>query len=100
MMGLMLGGAMIPRKIRRCFDQRSEERVAPEGMSAIVEWRGETSAVTLCNLSREGAMITWASIPNIGEPVTLQLLDQGPVRGHVQWVRDGRIGINFLAPMK
>ena len=100
MMGLSLSGTMIPRKIRRYFDQRCEERREPECTSAMLEWRGEATSVTLCNLSSEGAMISFASIPNIGEPVTLQLLDRSPVRGQVRWVRDGRIGINFLAPME
>ena len=35
-----------------------------------------------------------------GETVTLQLLDWGQVEGHVCWVRDGKIGINFAAALE
>jgi hypothetical protein len=45
-------------------------------------------------------MVVYSDVPNIGEEVTLQLLDHGAVAGHVRWVRDGRVGINFVAPLE
>jgi hypothetical protein len=45
-------------------------------------------------------MVVYADIPQIGEDVTLQLLDHGAVAGHVRWVRDGRVGINFVAALR
>jgi hypothetical protein len=36
-------------------------------------------------------------MPNIGEKVVLHLLSRGRVEGHVCWVRDGRVGVNFVA---
>ena len=38
-------------------------------------------------------------MPHIGERVRLHLLGREPVTGFVRWVRDGRVGINFVAPL-
>ena len=45
-------------------------------------------------------MVVCDEIPHIGESVALQLLDRSRRAGHVRWVRDGRIGINFAAPLE
>jgi hypothetical protein len=52
------------------------------------------------NLSNSGAMVIFPVMPHIGEAVTLQLLDWGQIQGHVRWARDGKIGINFAAPLE
>ena len=98
-MGFSLSGAMIPRKVRRLFDQRCEPRFEPEHDRAVLVWRGRTEQVRLCNVSTGGAMIAFGEIPRIGEPVTLQMLDQEQVAGQVRWVRDGHVGINFTRPL-
>jgi hypothetical protein len=36
-------------------------------------------------------------MPNIGERLILHLLDQGLVTAQVRWVKDGRIGLSFIA---
>jgi len=90
---------MIPRSVRRLFDQRGEPRSAAQS-KAVFEWRGSTQIVTLVNLSHSGAMVCCAEIPHIGETVALQLPDHSPVAGVVSWVRDGRIGIHFAAPTR
>ena len=90
---------MIPRSVKRMFDQRGEPREKGSA-AASVEWRGETLAVGLANVSPSGAMVICSKIPHIGEEMALQLPDRRSVPGVVRWVRDGRIGIHFTAPLK
>lgn len=97
-----LDGGMVPRGVRRMFDQRDETRFDVEGdlQTAVLIWRGRNHVVRVGNISESGAMVIHAEAPHIGEAVTLQLLDRGAVAGHVRWVRDGRVGINFAAPLE
>lgn len=92
----MLSGSMIPRAVKRIFDERSEPRELVGG-AAELELRGRTHRVRLVNLSPAGAMVICDLLPHIGEPVSLQLSDRGPMLGQVCWVRDGKIGVNFAA---
>jgi hypothetical protein len=39
-------------------------------------------------------------VPHIGEEITVQLFGREAQVAHVRWVRDGKIGINFLAPLE
>ena len=93
----MLHGSMIPRSVRRMFDERAETREPAESQTAVLEIRGRKHMVRLTNLSPSGAMIVFSLMPNIGEKVVLHLLDRGRVRGQVCWVRDGKVGVNFAA---
>jgi hypothetical protein len=96
-----LDGGMIPRTVKRMFDERDEPRFAVDGdlQTAVLTHRGQNHVVRVGNVSASGVMVVFADIPNIGESVTLQLLDQGEVAGQVRWVRDGRVGINFVEPL-
>jgi hypothetical protein len=94
-----LTGAMIPRNVRRMFDQRSEPRIEPDADNAVLEHRGQRHSVRLINISSFGAMVDFKTMPHIGERVRLELLDREPVAGFVRWARDGRIGVNFVAPL-
>ena len=95
-----LDGGMIPRGVRRMFDEREEPRFEVDGdlQTASLALDGKNHVVRVGNISNSGAMVIFADIPHIGEAVTLHLLDHGAVAGHVRWVRDGRVGINFVAP--
>lgn len=93
-----LTGGMIPRQVKRLFDQREEPRLKPDAESAVLQWRKQSILVTLGNLSPSGAMIHFDQVPRIGERITLQMLDHGPVVGQVRWVRAGQVGINFVTP--
>ena len=95
---MLLHGSMIPRSVKRMFDQRSEPREPADSSSAVLELRGRKHVVRLVNTSPSGAMVIFPLMPHIGEPVTLHLLGRGPVAGHVKWVRDGRVGVNVAAP--
>ncbi|NUT00675.1 MAG: PilZ domain-containing protein [Sphingomonas sp.] len=86
---------MIPRTVRRMFDERSEPRDEVGSVPATLELRGRRHKVGVANLSPSGAMVISESMPHIGEQVALHLSDRGRLRGQVCWVRDGRIGVNF-----
>lgn len=93
-----LDGGMIPRTVKRMFDERDEPRFDVEGdlQTAVLTHLDHNHVVRVGNVSASGAMVIYADVPNIGDPVTLQLLDHGAVAGHVRWARDGRVGINFV----
>jgi hypothetical protein len=97
-----LDGGMIPRTVRRIFDQRDEPRFDLDGdlQTAVLSRDGRNHVVRVGNVSNSGAMVVYSYVPHIGEAVTLQLLDHGAVAGHVRWARDGRVGINFVAPLE
>ena len=65
-----------------------------------MEFRGRKHVIRLMNLSKSGAMVVFPHTPNIGERLTLQLLDRGLATAQVRWVKDGRIGLSFLTPME
>jgi hypothetical protein len=78
------------------FDERTEVREPAESQTAVFEIRGRKHMVRLANVSPSGAMVIFALMPNIGEKVALHLLSRGRVEGQVCWVRDGRVGVNFV----
>ena len=95
--GYFLDGGMIPRSERRTIDERLEQRRQAASSTAVMEFRGRNHVVRLINLSDSGAMVIFPHVPHIGEKLRLQLLDRGPVPGQVRWVKDGRVGLSFLA---
>ena len=94
-----LHGDMIPRAVKRIFDQRSEERVAASTQTAALTIRGRNHLVPLINASSSGVMIRFAGDAHIGESVSVQLLDRGSIAGQVRWLRDGRMGVYFDRPL-
>ena len=96
--GFFLDGGMIPRSERRSIDERLEERLPAVSSTAVMDFRGRNHVVRLLNLSASGAMVIFPYVPNIGEKLSLQLLDRGHVSAQVRWVKDGRIGLSFAAP--
>lgn len=96
----LLSGSIIPRTVKRAFDQRAEPREELESQTAVMVVRGKPHVVRLANISSSGAMVIFKGVPHIGEQVTLQLLDHGVQTAYVRWVRDGRIGINFADTLR
>lgn len=94
-----LAGSIIPRSVQRTVDQRWERRHQGLVDDAVLGARGREKLVRVVNISREGAMITPAPPLRIGEPVTLRLPGELCVPGTVQWIREGRLGINFTTPL-
>jgi hypothetical protein len=97
--GLRLDGKMIPRSVKRMFDERGEPRADGDDLVLLI-WRGAALPVRLVNRSPSGAMVSCREIPHIGETVALQLPDRLPIEGVVRWVRDGRIGVHFAMPAR
>ena len=95
-----LDGAMIPRNETRAIDERTEVRHPSLSSTAVLEFRGRKHVVRLVNVSSSGAMVIFPHVPNIGERLPLQILDRGVVSTQVRWVRDGRIGLSFAAPLE
>ena len=95
-----LHGSMIPRTVKRMFDERSEQRMETESQTAILSLRGRNNIVGLVNLSSSGAMLRFTGEAHIGESVSLQLLDRGTIDGQVRWLRDGRMGVFFACPLE
>lgn len=91
---------MIPRSPNRSIDERGEIRCPSLSSTAVLEFRGRKHVVRLLNVSRSGAMVIFPHMPNIGERLPLQILDRGLVSAQVRWVRDGRIGLSFAAPLE
>jgi hypothetical protein len=82
----------------RAVERRTEDRQPAEPGTALLEFRGEKHVVRLINLSGSGAMVAFEHAPNIGERLTLQLLDRGSIPSQVRWVKDGRVGLCFTNP--
>jgi hypothetical protein len=95
-----LHGDMIPRSVKRMFDERAEERLEAGSSTVLLTLRNRGHVVTLVNLSRSGAMIRFAGEAHIGESVSLQLLDRDVIAGQVRWLRDGRMGVSFAHPLE
>lgn len=98
--GYFLDGGMIPRSEKRTIDERSEVRRPSVSSTGVLEFRGRRHVVRLVNVSSAGAMVIFPHTPNIGEKLQLQLLDQGLVTAQVRWVKDGRVGLSFAAPLE
>ena len=94
-----LHGDMIPRAVKRAFDERAEPRIEAESQTAVLTVRGRNHIVSVINLSRSGAMLRFAGVGHIGETVSLQLLDRGNIPAQVRWLRDGRMGVSFANPL-
>ncbi len=98
--GYFFDGSMIPRSEARAIDERNEVRYPSQSSTAVLEFRGRKHVVRLVNVSPSGAMVIFPHMPNIGERLPLQILDRGRVTAQVRWVRDGRIGLSFAAPLE
>lgn len=97
---LSLDGSMIPRRSGRAIDERSEPRYEPQSRSAELDFRGRRHVVRLINLSPSGAMVYLGLIPHIGETIRLRLIGRASIAGRVTWVRDGKVGVTFDAPLE
>lgn len=95
-----LDGSLIPRAEKRSIDERTEVRYPSVSNTGVLEFRGRKHVVRLINVSSCGAMVVFPHIPNIGERMPLQILDRGIVTAQVRWVKDGRIGLSFAAPLE
>jgi hypothetical protein len=95
-----LHGGMVPRTVKRMFDERAENRVEAESQTAVLAIRGRNHIVSVVNLSSSGVMLRFSGDAHIGESVSIQLLDRGTLSAQVRWLRDGRMGVYFATPLE
>jgi len=95
-----LDGGMIPRSVKRMFDERAEDRLEAESQTAVLTIRGRNHIVSVVNLSRSGVMFRFSGEAHIGESVAVQMLDRGTISAQVRWLRDGQMGVYFVNPLE
>jgi hypothetical protein len=94
-----LDGNIIPRQVKRLFDQRAEPRIEPEACTATLVYRGRHHQVSVANYSESGAMVFFKQVPHIGEILAIDIPGRGPLHCQVQWVRGGRVGLILGHPI-
>jgi hypothetical protein len=85
---------------QRQVDARAEPRFRPASRMAVMTLHGRDHVVRVVDLSASGARVAFSGRAEPGAEVALQLLDRERVKGQVRWSRDGRIGLNFAAPIE
>ena len=94
-----LGGlAKIPikREAARVTDQRLEDRHFGVVERSTIVFRRRRHEADVVNVSSRGAMIVAPIEPRIGEKIDIQFADSNRTRCVVRWVREGRIGLEFV----
>lgn len=97
--GAGLGGLTkiaIRREEARVTDQRAEDRLRDRVVQSTIHFRRRKHVVRVVNVSSRGAMIECDIEPHIGERIDIQFTDDSRTRSIVRWVRDNRIGIEFV----
>jgi hypothetical protein len=84
----------------RGTERRNDYRYSAS-QHAAMRFRNANMICDLVDLSETGAKIRIldGAVPNIDERVVLTLFDGTPVDGHVSWIRDKHIGIEFRNPV-
>lgn len=97
--GAGLGGLAkiaIKRQEARVTDQRLEDRLPGIVESSIIVFRRRRQEVSVVNVSSRGAMIRAEIEPRIGEQIDMLFDEKKRTRCIVRWVREGRIGLEFV----
>jgi hypothetical protein len=91
-----LGKIPIKRQEARVTNQRSEDRHRNLVEESTIVFRRKKLQVHVVNVSSRGAMIEAEIEPRIGESLDIILGDENRTRCAVRWVREGRIGLEFV----
>jgi hypothetical protein len=94
-----LGGlAKIPikRQEARVTNQRTEDRHPNLVAESTIVFRRKKQQVRVVNVSSRGAMIETEFEPRIGENLEIVFSEDNRTRCAVRWVREGRIGLEFV----
>jgi hypothetical protein len=91
-----LAGFAIRRQEARTTDHRGEDRHRDLVDGATIHFRRRKHAARIVNVSSRGAMIEAGIDPRIGEEIDILLTESARTRCAVRWVRDGRIGLEFV----
>jgi hypothetical protein len=86
----------IKRQEARVTDQRLEDRLRGVVHASTIVFRRRRQEVAVVNVSSRGAMIAADIEPRIGEKLDVLFTDDNRTRCVVRWVREGRIGLEFV----
>ncbi|MGZ8286169.1 MAG: PilZ domain-containing protein [Allosphingosinicella sp.] len=86
----------IKRQEARVTDQRLEDRLRGIVESTNIIFRRRRQDVAVVNVSSRGAMIRAEIDPRIGEKIDLLFDGKNRTKCIVRWVREGRIGLEFV----
>jgi hypothetical protein len=87
----------IKRQEARVTDQRLEDRLRGIVESTTIVFRRRRQVVSVVNVSSRGAMIRSEIEPRIGEKIEVLFDGSNRTKCIVRWVREGRIGLEFLS---
>ncbi|HEX8308121.1 MAG TPA: PilZ domain-containing protein [Allosphingosinicella sp.] len=91
-----LAKVAIKRQEARVTDQRLEDRLRGIVESTTMVFRRRRQDVAVVNVSSRGAMIRGDLDPRIGEKVDLLFDGKSRTKCIVRWVREGRVGLEFV----
>jgi PilZ domain-containing protein len=91
-----LASIAVRREEARITDQRAEDRLRDRVEQSIIHFRRRKYVVRVINVSSRGAMIESDIEPRIGEALDIQFTDDNRTRCVIRWVRQGRIGLEFV----
>jgi hypothetical protein len=97
--GAGLGGLTaiaIKREETRITNQRCEDRLRDIVEETVMVFRRRKVEVKVVNVSSRGAMIAADVEARIGEKVDLLFTDKNKTKCVVRWMREGRLGLEFL----
>jgi hypothetical protein len=97
--GASLGGLTkipIKRQEARVTNQRAEDRHRDMVEESTIIFRRKRHVARVVNVSSRGAMIEADIEPHIGESLDILLTEDNKTRCAVRWIREGRIGIEFV----
>jgi hypothetical protein len=86
----------IRRQEARVTDQRVEDRLMNVVEKTTIVFRRKKHEVRVVNVSSRGAMIVAPVEARIGEKLDILFTDQNRTHCVVRWVRENRIGVEFL----
>jgi hypothetical protein len=86
----------IKRQEARLTNQRLEDRLPGIVESTAIIFRRRRQEVAVVNVSSRGAMIRSEIAPRIGEKMDLLFDGKNRTKCVVRWVREGRIGLEFV----
>jgi PilZ domain len=97
--GAGLGGLTaiaVKRQETRITNQRSEDRLRDVVEETVMVFRRKKVPVRVVNVSSRGAMVQSDVEARIGEKVDLIFTEKTRTKCVVRWMREGRIGVEFL----
>jgi hypothetical protein len=91
-----LAAIAVKRQETRITNQRSEDRLRDVIEETVMVFRRKKVPVRVVNVSSRGAMVQSDVEARIGEKVDLLFTDKNKTKCVVRWMREGRIGVEFL----